>query len=416
MNKKIWTLIAIVFLVMMGMTIVIPILPSLLLDLENGLLPVPDLSNLTEAQVQKIVLRRNIILGWLIASYPLAQFIGAPILGSLSDVYGRKKILILSLVGTFIGFILFIMGIESHSIGLLLAGRLIDGFTGGNVSIIFSAIADISKPEEKSKNFGLVSMAFGLGFILGPFLGGVLSDPSVSPSFSYVTPFYLTTLLTVLSIVAIMLFFRETFTPKADAPSGFNFWKGIQNLSLAFKYRDLRLLFTVFFFYAFGFNFFTQFFQVYLIHKFDFTQVQIGNTFGWIGIFIVLTQAILNRKLSMKYPSSTLVSVFMFSLSISIILLWFPTDASWIYVILPFMAISQGMVSPNLLSIISGKAGDDRQGEILGVNQSVQSVATAIPPIASGYLVNFNAGLPIIIGSSLVMVAFLVFVRRYMKL
>ncbi len=416
MNKKLWTLIAIVFLVMMGLTIVIPILPALLLDLKNGILPIADLASMSADEIEAIEHKRNILLGWLIAVYPLAQFIGAPILGAMSDAQGRKKILTLSLIGTLIGFIFFILGILQHNLLYLFLGRIIDGFTGGNVSIVFSAISDISKPEEKSKNFGLVSMAFGLGFIIGPFLGGVLSDSSVHASFSYVTPFYLTTILTILNIVAIYFFFTETYKGTPAAIKKLSLWQGIENLVLAFKYQDLRLLFTVFFFYAFGFNFFTQFFQVYLIHEFHFTQVQIGNTFGWIGLFIVLTQAFLNRYLSMRYKPQVLVSFFLLTLSISIILLRLPQQSYWIYILLPFMAISQAMVSPNLLSIISGKAGDDRQGEILGVNQSVQSIGSAIPPLVSGYLINLNVGLPIVIGASLVFVAFGVFVFRYLRL
>ncbi len=416
MTRQLWTLLAIVFLVMMGLTIVIPILPSLLLDLRSGILPVPGLDTLTPEEIDKIEQERNIILGWLIAVYPLAQFVGAPILGTMSDVYGRKKILNISLIGTLIGFILFIVGILSGSLIYLFIGRIIDGFTGGNVSIVFSAISDISKPEEKSKNFGLVSMAFGLGFIIGPFLGGVLSDPSIHSSFSYVTPFYLTTILTVLNIIAIHLFFKETYKGTPESIKRFKIYQGVENLVLAFRYKDLRILFTVFFFYAFGFNFFTQFFQVFLIHKFDYTQVQIGNTFGWIGVFIIITQAFINRYLSVRYPASRLVSFFLLSLSITISALLIPSQSYWMYIILPFMAISQAMVSPNLLSIISSKAGDDRQGEILGVNQSVQSIATAIPPLASGYLINVNIGLPMILGSILVFIAFVVFVQRYLKL
>ncbi len=416
MNRKLWTLIAIVFLVMMGLTIVIPILPALLLDVHNGILPVANADTLSAAQLEQIEKQRNIMLGWLIAVYPLAQFIGAPILGALSDVHGRKKVLTFSLIGTLIGFILFIIGILEHSIFYLFLGRIVDGFTGGNVSIVFSAISDISKPEEKSKNFGLVSMAFGLGFIIGPFLGGVLSDPSVHSSFSYVTPFYLTTILTILNIVAIYFFLEETYKGAPEFVRKLSVWRGLQNIILAFKYQDLRLLFTVFFFYAFGFNFFTQFFQVFLIHRFDYTQVEIGNTFGWIGVFIVLTQAFLNRYLSTRYEANRLVAVFLLSLAVSIVLLWIPDQAYWMYIILPFMAISQAMVSPNLLSIISGKAGDDRQGEILGVNQSVQSIATAIPPLLSGYLININIGLPMLLGASLVLIAFFIFVFRYLKL
>ncbi len=413
MDRRLWTLMGIVFLDMMGITVVIPILPSLLLDLEHGIIPM-DVSAMSDLQISKTISQRNIMLGWLIACYPMAQFFGAPILGTYSDVVGRKKILRLSLIGSFIGYIGFIMGIGYASLGLLLVSRLLDGFTGGNVSIAFSAIADISKEGEKSKNFGIVSMAFGLGFILGPFLGGILSSPDIVPWFDYSTPFYFTAILCLINIWAVTRFFKETNTQqRRDAkPSIF---QGVRNIGRAFKYEDLKTLFFVFFLYAFGFNFFTQFFQVYLIEKFDFDQVQIGNTFGWIGLFILISQGFLNRKLSMKYPAYNLVSVFLLSLSLSIAALLLPETPFWIYMILPFMATSQAMVSPNLLSMISEKAGPDRQGEILGVNQSVQAIAGSAPPIISGYLVNFEVGLPMKIGALLVFAAFCVFLFKIQK-
>ncbi len=413
MDRRLWTLMGIVFLDMMGITVVIPILPSLLLDLENGIMPV-SLTGLSDLQVEDVLASRNIMLGWLIACYPMAQFFGAPVLGTYSDILGRKKILRISLIGTFIGYIGFILGIGYGSLLLLLASRLLDGFTGGNVSIAFSAIADISKEGEKSKNFGIVSMAFGLGFILGPFLGGILSSPDIVSWFDYSTPFYFTAILCLINVWAVTRFFKETNTHRSTdrIPS---LLQGVRNISRAFKYEDLKTLFLVFFLYAFGFNFFTQFFQVYLIQKFDFDQVQIGNTFGWIGLFILLSQGVLNRKLSMKYPAYNLVSIFLLSLSLSVAALLLPDTPFWIYVILPFMATSQAMVSPNLLSLISEKAGPDRQGEILGVNQSVQAMAASAPPVISGYLVNLQLGLPMQIGSLLVFSAFCVFLFGIQK-
>ena len=157
-----------VFLDLLGLGIIIPILPALLLDPINGIL-----------KVTYSFSTRTLIYGFLIAAYPIAQFFGAPILGALADQKGRKKLLLLSLVGTVGGYAIFILGILTSNLYLLFLGRIVDGFTGGNISIAQSAIADVSTPETKSRNFGLIGMAFGLGFIIGPYIGGKLSDSAI---------------------------------------------------------------------------------------------------------------------------------------------------------------------------------------------------------------------------------------------
>ncbi len=153
-----------VFLNLLGVTIIIPVLGPLMLDsAESGLLP-QSFSFQEEA----------FILGLLKASYPLMQFMGSPVLGALSDRTGRKPILSYALLGSVVGYVIFAIGILQGNIWMLFGGRIIDGLTGGNIAVVYSAIADISNEQSKTKNFGLVGMAFGLGFIIGPFIGGVL--------------------------------------------------------------------------------------------------------------------------------------------------------------------------------------------------------------------------------------------------
>ncbi|MGV8169427.1 MAG: MFS transporter, partial [Candidatus Nanoarchaeia archaeon] len=187
---------------MIGIGIIIPILGPLFLSSDH----------IFDASIS--VATRMIILGLLIAAYPLAQFFGAPILGALSDKHGRKKLLIISLAGTFIGYVLFGVGIVTHSLWLLFVSRIIDGFTGGNITIAMSAIADVSDEKQKVKRFGLVGMAFGLGIIIGPFIGGKLSQPALVPWFDYATPIWFAAILCLVNIVLFIYNFRETLQTK----------------------------------------------------------------------------------------------------------------------------------------------------------------------------------------------------------
>lgn len=385
-----------VFIDLVGLGIIIPVLAPLFLDPSYGLLP-PAYSTST----------RTILLGLLISSYPFAQFFGAPLLGGLSDRYGRKKILLLSLLGTCIGYLFFALGIGTKNLVLLFISRSLDGFTGGNISIAMSAIADISSKEAKAKNFGLVGMAFGLGFILGPYIGGNLADPHVVAWFTFATPFWFAALLTLANILLVILQFPETLTARVHSKIGL--MTGFKNLAKAFSLTNLRTMFTVVFLLSFGFTLFSQFFQVFLIAKFKFSQTQIGNLFAFIGIFIALTQGGLTRVIARKFSPPQVLSYSIVLLSLTFPMLLLPRNPLWLYSILPFVAIFNGLTQPNATSIISNLSSKESQGEILGINQSIQSLAFALPPIVAGLLAAIDPTLPLIIASAITFLAWLTF-------
>ena len=385
-----------VFLDLLGLGIIIPILPALLLDPIGGILPLTYSFKL-----------RTLLYGLLIASYPLAQFFGAPILGTLADKYGRKKLLTLSLVGTVLGYIIFAVGIENGSLLLLFLGRIVDGFTGGNISIAQSAIADVSTEETKSRNFGLIGMAFGLGFVIGPYIGGKLSDPEIISWFNYATPFYLSIILSSINVLLVIFNFPETVPIKRAVK--ISFLTGFKNIGKAFKLKDLRAMFLVVFFLTVGFNFFTQFFQVFLYTKFKFTQSQVGDFFAYMGLWIAFAQGAIMRPLAGKVKSSKVLSVSILLLAISFPFLLLPDKRWGLYFIIPFIAIFQGLNQPNSTAIISNLSGRERQGEILGINQSIAALAQAIPPIIAGVVTSVNINLPTYFAAGATLLAWIVF-------
>ncbi len=367
---------------MIGLGIAIPVMPSLLFDREAGFF---------SASVSDDYI--SIIFGFLIASYPLMQFFGAPILGNLSDRYGRRPILSLSLVGTAIGYFLFAVSIWKHDLILMFFSRMLPGFMGGNISIVYSALADVSKPEEKPRNFGLVGAAFGIGFIIGPTIGGILADPEIYSGFSYVTPFLFAAGLAVFNFFLVQRRFPETLRERKREPV--HLFSGLINLAKAFRWEQLRTIFTVALLLSLGFAFFTQFFAVYLIQNFGYEQRDIGFLYGWIGLWLVITQGVIVRHLSSRFAAAQIISLSSFLLAMALGALLLPENSYWFYLINPFVAVFQGITAPNLTAVISNQVGSDRQGEILGIQQSMRSLGTAVPPIIAGWLNAMDSRYPL---------------------
>lgn len=400
MSEKKFSLLPIfvtVFIDLLGVGLVIPIFAPLFLDFRGGLLP-----------ASFSLATRTMILGFMMAAFPLAQFFGSPILGALSDRIGRKKVLLFSLFGTFIGYILSALGITFGALWLLFLSRIIDGFTGGNISTAMSAIADLSDQKSKARNFGLIGMAFGLGFIIGPYVGGKLSDPGVWPWFNYSTPFLFAAVLCAFNIFLVLWRFRETLARKIHRE--ISLFTGFKNIYRAFQLPNLRVLFTVVFLLTFGFNFFTQFFQVYLIERFHFGQGQIGDLFAFMGFWIALTQGLVTRSLSKKFPPERILKFTFLGMSFVLLLILFVPAAKFLYLVLPFLALFNGLTQPNTTALVSNLSDRQSQGEILGIQQSIQSAGMAIPPIIAGFLVSVHRTLPVLAGSVLIFTAWLVFV------
>lgn len=398
-RSPVYTVFLTVFLDMLGVGIVIPVLPALFIDPANDFLP----AHFTPSQ-------RSILYGYLVAVYPIMQFFGAPVLGALSDQYGRKPMLQVSLLGTLLGYLLFGWAILTHNLWLLFLSRMLPGFTGGNISIIMSALSDIAVPENRTKLFGLVGMAFGLGFIMGPAIGGILADNTVLPWFDHATPFWFTAALSLVNLIVVQVLFPETNSnPRVGTLS---FAAGFTNIRKAFTKPNLRLLFTASLLISLGFAFFTQFFSVYMMQTFAYTERQIGILFAWVGLWLVFTQGFTVRRVARKIAPERVLrfSILFLGLSIGAVLL--PQEAAYVYFINPVIATFQGLTAPNFTTVVSTSAQADEQGEVLGINQSMISVGQALPPIIAGYLNTLNGSFPLLAGMVFILAGWVVYMTR----
>jgi DHA1 family tetracycline resistance protein-like MFS transporter len=391
-----------VFLDMVGVGIIIPVMPALFFQPDSSVLP--EMASETY---------RSIMFGLLVGCYPLMQFFGAPILGALSDRYGRKPILILSILGVLAGYLLFAWAIIIKSLWLLFFSRLLPGFAGGNVSIAMSAIADVSDEQEKTKNFGLAGMAFGIGFILGPALGGFLGDNTVVSWFSSDTPFWFAAILAFINLLVVRFYFTETLKIKRE--SKFSLFMALRNIAFSFSLPNLRGTFIVVLLLSIGFSFFTQFYAVFLIQKFAYSELDIGLLYCWIGLWFAFTQGGLVRFLANRFRPQKLLVICVLLLSISLLAVLLPSKSSWLYLISPFIAIFQGIIMPNLATVVSSQADEERQGEMLGINQSMQSLGEVIPPFIAGSLFAINYNLPFITASLIIFIGWIIYMRIIRK-
>jgi DHA1 family tetracycline resistance protein-like MFS transporter len=366
----------IVFFDLLGFGILIPVIPQLLANPHSADFLLPASYSLKTGYI---------LLGFLIGLYSFGQFLANPVLGELSDKYGRKPVLAFCLLGTAISYIVFAVAIVTKNLPLLFISRFADGITGGNISVAQAVIADITKPEDRSKNFGLIGAAFGLGFIIGPYLGGKLADPSVVSWFNAATPFWFAAILGFLNLLAVYFYLPETLK-NAKKSVSLHWAKSFHNIARALRSTNLRTIFTTSFLFQGGFTFFTTFAAVFFITRFGFTQGRIGDYFSWIGIWIAISQAVVTRRLAGKFREDQIVKVALPLLALTVLSYYFIHSVWILFAVAPFFAVVNGLCQANITALVSRSALPEQQGEILGISSSVQALAQTIPAAISGFI------------------------------
>lgn len=282
-----------------------------------------------------------------------------------------------------------------------------------------AAVADVTPPEQRTRNFGFLGATFGLGFILGPYIGGKLAVPNASvwglfdtPRwFAAATPFWFTTGLAAINVVLVLVRLPETRRRIVTGP--IEWGRSVHNIVRAATMPGLRTVFPVTFLFQGGFAFFTTFFSVYLTQKLRFSASNIGDFFAYVGLWIAVTQAALAGALAKRFRDDQIIRVTLIGLSGSLLVTFIPSSTAQLLLLAPLIPIFVGLSTANLTALVSRSVAPQMQGEVLGINSSVLALAQAIPAMLTGYLAGIDRNVPIIAASVAVGLGAIVFRIAY---
>ena len=327
------------------------------------------------------------LVGLLVMTYALCQLVAGPVLGQLSDRHGRRPLLIVSQVGTFIGFI--VLGL-ARSLPLIFFSRFLDGITAGNLSLAQAYISDVTKPEDRARSFGLIGIAFGIGFLLGPAISGFLAQ------YDYSYPAWAAAFLSLTSILCTYFLLPQAKPHLSDEAGG----PGGKRLGILdwgayaqyFKRPDLGPVLLNFFIFALMFGLFLSGFALFAerrftIHGHPFGPKEVGYLYAYSGLLGVIIQGGLLGRLVKRFGEPRLALAGYASAAAGLIGLSIAQPLGALILVFTFTAFGTSVLRPCLTALVTHLSARQEQGVVLGLTQSLYSIAMIVSPVASGWLI-----------------------------
>ena len=370
-NRKLITIFAVVFVDLLGFSLILPLVPF----------------------YAKEFAASDFVIGLLVASYAAAQLVGAPILGRLSDRYGRRPVLLISILGTALGFVL--LGF-ANSLWMLVASRILDGLTGGNISVAQAYITDITDEKNRAKGLGLIGAAFGLGFIIGPAMGGILSNVGEgldaganSPIiWQFALPAFVAAVLATLNLIAVYLFLPESLSAERREELAANPTQEftLANLRQAFRRPRVGPLLHTRFFFGLAFAMFQTIFPLYALERLGLEADQTAFILTYVGVLVVIVQGGLIGRLTARFPENKLTLWSTIIMTGSLLAWAFTPSVPVLLVVLAPLAFAGGVLSTVINSMLSKSVYPEEVGGTLGLSAALESATRVISPTAAGFL------------------------------
>jgi DHA1 family tetracycline resistance protein-like MFS transporter len=351
--------------------------------------------------------KRTLVLGVLLALYPLGQFVGAPIMGALSDRFGRRPVLLVSLGATTAWYVVIAAALVTESLVLLFVAALCAGLSEGNIVIAQSAIADSAAPDDRERLFGYVYLAASMGYVVGPLGGGKLADAALGTWFGYSAPYWVVAGLLSLMLAWMLFRFGETRGGRERVP----YLEAVTNLKNIVSVVELRRLYLInFLMYLAIFGFF-RVYPMYLVDEFDLGVSRVSEFVAWVGVPIVIVNLGLVGALARHVSARSTVVVFGLATGVLMSLIVVPSVVDALWITLGSTALGVAICLPACAAMLSLAARGNDQGSVLGNNQSLQVGAEALSGFVGGALAALVVKLPLLVFAGFAVVAALLATR-----
>jgi MFS transporter, DHA1 family, tetracycline resistance protein len=336
------------------------------------------------------------VVGWLAATYALCEFIAAPGLGALSDRYGRRPLLLICLLGSAAGYVIFGIG---GALWVLFLGRIIDGLTGGNISILFAYVGDVTAPQQRGKVFGQVGAMVGIGFLIGPVLGGFAAQ------LGYNVPLFIAAAICLGNTLWGYFFMPESLAAEHRRHiTGLSELNPIGQLGKLFAIVRLRWLLVISICYAFPFALFTTELGVLSIEKLGWGPGEVGLVSLLVGGTDILMQGVLAGRLLPRFGPIKLTIAGLMAEIVSYLLVGAIAIVPSILLMLAgvfLFAFGSGLLEPALAGLVSGAAGPSEQGLVQGGNQAIRALLNIAGPLLAGLLyTRLGGAAPFVVGAT----------------
>ncbi|MBD3203625.1 MFS transporter [Candidatus Woesearchaeota archaeon] len=318
--------------------------------------------------------------GLILASFSFLQLISSPIMGKLSDHYGRRPMLFFSQLSTFISFI--ILGL-ANSLLMVFLSRIVDGLLGSNMTLAQAYISDISTKENRSRAFGLVGVAFGIGFLIGPAIGGTLAR------IDYSIPSFIAAGFSFITIITTYFFLPETVKRKKDIKFDFKKAFHINEFKKYFHNKKISSKLFQFFSYTLTHSIYVTAFAYFASLMFGFKENNIGYLLTYIGFLSIILRGVLLGKLIDIFGEFRLRYAGVFSIFIGMVMLSFLQNIIFFYIAMTLFAVGSGLSMPLLAGEISRNVSEKEQGAISGVRSSLRSISQIIGPLIGNAMINY---------------------------